>query len=120
LPARRGQHWQAHNRSVAQHLGVDGRQSGPPADALDWRLMASTVNGPPRSVTNTKAETGNLTAPERMGAACRSWARPHVQGGCATGLDLRPFEIDDLRGVQAVPIRDQCRAAVTISTLPVA
>jgi ribosomal protein S13 len=52
---------------VAQHVGVNRkRESGALADPLISRLTASGVNGPPRSVLNTKAESGDwLCNPSR-------------------------------------------------------
>jgi hypothetical protein len=73
------------------------------------------VNGPPRSVENTKAESGdcrpqltqrpNLVAAQRMRGRLAVFGAAHVERGGAAYL--APFEVADLAGAQAVAIRNE-------------
>jgi hypothetical protein len=51
---------------VAQHVSVNRKgEAGARTDALISRLIASGVNGPPRSVANTKALSGHCRCSSR-------------------------------------------------------
>jgi hypothetical protein len=63
---------------------------------LRWRLRASAVNGPPRSVAKTNDVSGNCrrsVAPGHRGAdgrsACRPWRGGHAALRCGPGRQVR-------------------------------
>src|SRR6516164_9506624 len=76
------------------------------------RLTASAVNGPPRSVSKTKA-------PVVLRCSSRSMrnSSPRI-GWTAAPFNLRPFEIGDLNGPQAVPEGNQDQRSVPVAVAP--
>jgi hypothetical protein len=105
-------------------VGVDRKAN--PARApmrLISRLMASGVNGPPRSVANTKVESGNcrrssrryLVAAERLRARLAVLGAAHVQRGGTGERDLAPLEVGDPVGAQAVTIRNEDQRRITMA-----
>src|SRR6516162_7450791 len=76
------------------------------------RLTASAVNGPPRSVSKTKA-------PVVLRCSSRSMRNSSPRIGWTAGpLDLRPLQIGDLDSPQAVTEGNQDQRSVSLAVAP--
>jgi hypothetical protein len=78
------------------------------------RLTASNVNGPLRSVANTKALSADCRRSSRSARSSSPRSRcadgsPFLtrQRGSSAELDLRPFEVRSLGGTETMAIGDQ-------------
>src|SRR5262252_3173375 len=91
------------------------------------RLTASAVNGPPRSVSKTKAPVvlrcssrSMRNSSPRIGVDCGlAVLRPaDVQRRIAAPFNLRPLQIGDLDSPQAVPEGNQDQRGVAVAVAP--
>jgi hypothetical protein len=103
---------------VEEHVTMDLEgQAGALTDALLSALTASGVNGPPRSVANAKALSGNclcsslqsaqFISSERMNGGLTILCPPHVQRSSPTKFNLRPFEVANLDCPESMSVGDQ-------------
>src|SRR5262252_4170579 len=91
------------------------------------RLTASAVNGPPRSVSKTKAPVvfrcssrsmRQFVASDRVDCGLAVLRPADVQRRIAAPFNLRPLQIGDLDGPQAVPESNQDQRSVPVAVAP--
>src|SRR6516164_833479 len=104
---------------------LNGSLARPPM-VFTRRLTASAVNGPPRSVSKTKApvvlrcssRSMRNSSPRIGWTAGLPFLALDVQHRIAAPLDLRPLQIGDLDSPQAVPEGNQDQRSVSLAVAP--
>jgi hypothetical protein len=113
---------------VAKHVSVDPkRQLGAPANGFDepingvsrkWTAALSLEDKSTRRIALQLAQHAQFVAADRVDCGLAVLGPADVQRRIAAPLDLRPLQIGDLDGPQAVPESNQDQRSVSLAVAP--